>query len=802
MLNVNSYSDLFINTTIKHDAQDLVETKSVNNSDSLTYTLDSGIYYLQAYEKDGQSAGPGTFLVVNKTGLLFRQDDREILLSSFDLMSSSAISDPMTIYFYKTQEQPTIIKEIPMQGIERISYAYPDDVDIILAKRGDEWIFVPVSIPMSQADLEVTKNLDTTYKIFLYTDRPIYKPTDTVQYRGIVRQDKDALYAIPPAGTKVRVYLGGEEKINQFVTTDEHGSFWGFINLSSLSKTQSGQSQNSWDTIHSLYASADLAKKTGEWDPTAVSTYFDIVSYVKPEFDLKTEVTKAEYLRNEPLVFTIKGTYFNGKPLANREIKYSVYKQPFYEIERAVYNKNFNISSFGRGMCGGGFSQFEEYFGESMGNYSGHPVTLDTNGIATVTLPPNLGSTSQQYTLVASTQDQSNNQIVSASTTTVHGGSINMFLLPSGEQYSFGDSITVPFYAEELNGTKFANKTVQWRLVTYRSVTDPDTYVQKSEENSVANGQVTTDDQGKGIVITTTPMDFMNTSATMVLTTSDVYNNAIEVKKPLTFKKKDEEKSTYNYWEQSNLSQTYLKIRSNNNSYKVGDTITLTIESPTTLDALLTLERGRVYAPQVVHLVAGVNTVNIEVTSELSPSVSVVLSFFADGAYHTEGLSLNVPAMHKLLTIEVSSDKPHYSPNETAIITVTTKDASNTPVSARLSLAVVDKAIFALRKNAPPPIHSTLYAYRPRSTNASSSLTFVASYFMGGRGGGGGGGGSLNGKLVDTLYWNPDLTTDEHGQISVEVPLAGITTTWKILSFGTTLATDVGQGDTEFIAAN
>ena len=259
------------------------------------------------------------------------------------------------------------------------------------------------------------------------------------------------------------------------------------------------------------------------------------------------------------------------------------------------------------------------------------------------------------------------------------------------------------------------------------------------------------------------------------------------------------EQSDY-YPDQSN--ETQLKIISPKNSFIVGDTIVLNVDSPLEVDVLMTLERGRVYSPQSVHLVKGKNTINIPVDVRLSPSITAVFTFFNNVKYYSEGLSLNIPAMHKVLSMNIIPNKTRYVPGETAEIRITTNDNNGNPVRADVSLGVVDKAIYALRKNATPPVHSTLYAYRSRQTNASSSLSRVGVYDYGGRGGGGGGGEGGDGKLVDTLYWNPEIRTNADGWAALQVPLGNTQTTWKALSIGSTAESQVGQADTEFVVAN
>ncbi len=155
--------------------------------------------------------------------------------------------------------------------------------------------------------------------------------------------------------------------------------------------------------------------------------------------------------------------------------------------------------------------------------------------------------------------------------------------------------------------------------------------------------------------------------------------------------------------------------------------------------------------------------------------------------------------MHKLLQVELIPDKTKYEPGETALIKVTTRNAAGKGVPAELSMAVVDKAIFALQKSMTKPMHSSFYFFRPRRTNASSSLTWVGTYNWGGGGGGGGGGGSN--RLVDTLYWNPNISTDSNGETSISVPLSSSESTWRAQIYASTDSSEVGQGFVDFVVA-
>lgn len=779
------YSDTYeVDAFPREELGEEVLTQEVTNDTEISINLTPGVYYAQATDPNSSSIG-STFILVNSKGLIFRQDDQKLTLSAFDYGRDRSVETPLPVSFYSFKDTPTLLGGIEVMENQQVAWNFKSRLDAVVGRFGGEVIFVPVYLPRSQAEILVRQNLDEVYKVFVYTDRPIYKPGDVVKFRGMARVDNDSLYTLPPTGKPVKIsinnYEGGVNPFpEQTVYTDSQGTFHGEL---TLPQETTG--------LQYLYASVNPELNTaGEG-----STYFDIATYTKPEYDIKTEVTQPEYFKNDTLTFIITGTYFDGRPLVDKEVDYQLYTNPYYETERAAYNTNFNITAQG-GMCGGGgFNPFDEWYGSSLEDGKGK-VILGKDGKAVVTYkvtkrPTNYNSyLSQKIVAVASQTDNVGNVIVGAANTIVHAAEYNIFFMPSKDTYRPDEELVVPFYGEKLTGEKLTNTEFTYNLVS--SIYSEGKTSAKSEKT----GTVTTDGAGRGIVKFVFPGA---TSGSMSLTVEkvDSKGNVSTTVKNLSITSETYERD--NWW--GRVSQTYLKVTASQNSFQVGDTINLSVVSPKELDVYLSLERGRIYKPQRLHLAQGENQVAIPVDDLLSPSVSVMFSFFADNQYHTEGVVLNVPAMHKLLNVEVTTDKPKYAPTETAQITVSTKDTEGLPIAARLSLAVVDKAIFALRKNATPPVHSSFYYFRPRTTNASSSLTSVGDDMSGGRGGGGGGGDSAASKLVDTLYWNPNLATDNTGTVTVPVPLQGITTTWKVQAIGSTFDTLVGQDDTEFLAS-
>ncbi len=773
------YQEKVVDTT----SLELVEERKLTDPDQkIEFKNKAGLYYFEAKNED--KVLNSVWVSINKIGIHFRQDDQKVYLAAQDLISGEA-QGGMDIGFYTLNDKPKLVAKHTLGNIQEYPFVYPDRIDLIIAQKEDDVMVIPVAIPNSQAEIRVYQDLNSVHKIFIYTDRPIYKKGDKVAFRGIARVDNDGLYKEASASTKIRVYIprygSNKPNIEQVVETSNGGKFSGELTL---------PKDFSKETVY-LYASTALIDNG--YSSSNGYTYFDVAEYIKPEYGLEITSDKNEYIKGDKIKANIKGSYFNGKPMVNDFVTYTVYKRDFYETEKAVYNKSFKLNNWG-GMCGGGFGTGDEYYGIKIGESQN--INLDSSGRAyvefdTATINDDI---SQEVTLVVEKYDKNQNKIVSASIGVVHGGEFNIFFLPGTTNIVSGENFTKQFYAESLSGTKISNQQLAYSL--YEQEYQPQSAT--STKKIIKSGQVTTDGAGVGTLTTSHTTSNSGTQIYLEISSPDSRKNNIQARQYLFIYQPQTYQQSFLQYGQD--SQTILQITSKVKNLVPGTKANLTIHSPSDLNVFTTFERGRVYLPQWLQIKKGDNQFEFDVADNFMPSITPTFSFFYNGHYYIEGLSLNVPAMKKLITVDVSMDKQKYAPNDTALLTIITKDASGNLVSADVGLAVVDKAIFALRKNATSPIHSSFYYFRARATNASSSLTWIANGGTGG-GGGGGGGGELFSKDVDTLYWNPNLRTGSDGRVTVPIPVGFSQTTWRGITYVSTSDSKFGQGEIDFLVA-
>lgn len=738
-------------------------------SQDISLPVSPGMYEIVLRQKNNQIL-QRALAIVSNANIIVRQDGDQVLFSSF---TPEGLIDrtPLTLTAYSSRQRLTSLKTFTVTGTSTSDFPLSSPIDFFFGDIDGHTVFIPMQLPQSTADINARTPDQTPYRIFLTTDRPLYKPGDTVFYRGIARRDTDGLYAPLDSNTIIDVTFmyavdGKQETLRQQVTTDAQGIFHNFFTIPT---TILQGLREEYPQTYNLTASIKQAPRDPyDFDGTA---FFQVQNFTKPTVLLTTTATDESIMWNKSVSYTISATTVDGKPLPNKKLYYQLYHDNLYETTKKAFSKSFNITA--GGMCGGGFSLWNDYWGTELGS-TRSTITTNEQGQATITFTPKESSIIPEYskriTLLASVFDDQLTEIYSAKTVTAYRSTYVLNFAPSSQVQRPGTPLSIPFLVETLEG---------------QPIQPPITATLKKSENSKDNTplSVSYSQPGVGLATLASTNDLQPGSYYVELATTDDAGRAITSSRYIQIYESESEN-------QRNNGVNYVTVTSPNTTYLVGETISLTFQSPTHIQALLTAERGEMYFTKEIDLPQGESTIDIPVDSSFTPSVTIVLSYMVNGKYYTHGIPINIPAMHKLLNVSVTTDKTTYTPGDTAQTTIHVTDAKGNPVQTAVSLAVVDQAIFALRKSAAQPIHSSFYFFRPRTTNASSSRNQLWDY--GGRGGGGGGSNGP-GSLVDTLYWNPTLTTGADGTAHVAIPLGTAKTTWNFQVYASDVLTNVGQ---------
>ena len=254
------------------------------------------------------------------------------------------------------------------------------------------------------------------------------------------------------------------------------------------------------------------------------------------------------------------------------------------------------------------------------------------------------------------------------------------------------------------------------------------------------------------------------------------------------------------------LLNDQITLTADQEEYLPGQTANIFIPNPfgEPVQALVTVERGKVLSAEVLTLGASGSTYSLNLTDEHAPNVYVAATLLGpDNQFRQGYVTLEVEPTAQELQVELTAQPEINEPRGEMTLQVRVTDSGGAPVEGEFSLSVVDKAVLALADPNSQDILPAFYGKQSLGIATGLSLAnYTGRYVLlpGGRGGGGGEGVTfLREEFPDTAYWNPTFVTDANGTGQVTLTLPDNLTTWFIETRGLTLDTRVGQAETEVV---
>lgn len=624
---------------------------------------------------------------------------------------------------------------------------------------------------------------------YVYTERPLYKAGDTVNFKGIVRLlDWDGGLHLPSPETRsMAVTINdaeGREVYSKTVKLTAYGTFNGDFT------TASGAS------LGGYYLNARLTPET-DVPVQYAGTSFSVLAYRKPEYKVEVTPESEDMYNGQQYKARVLGSYYFGAPMTNAKVEWRAQTTDYF------FNKYQGDGWYSFALedawCWYDCSRSESSLTSGEGS-------LDAAGSMDLSFPVNIDDkgVSQVVSVDVDITDQNNQVVSTRSSVIVHkakayvGVGIDDYIVTPGKDAGVR-VLTVDTEGKPLPGQNVSLKLYlrEWNTIRKKGVDGQYYYDNEPKDTLEKEWSETTGSDGKTLAKVRIPVGGEHR---IVASVKDA--DGRETKAATNVYAWSE---TYVNWSHDNNDR--IDVETDKPEYKVGDTAKLLVKTPFQgkgVRALVTVERENILRKEVIDITSNAMPVEVKITEDMVPNayVSVVVIKPREGETFNEfGLDTGVPAFKigyaslrintadKKLNVTLKTDKDRYGPREKVTVSIRTTDANGKPVPAELSLGVVDLSLLALTGFEKPDLVSMFYANRGLGVMTSQMLSQLVERFKPGSKGGGGGESPdtvKRGNFKDTAFWLPTVVTNADGNATVSFTLPDNLTTWQLLSIGAT----------------
>jgi alpha-2-macroglobulin len=519
-------------------------------------------------------------------------------------------------------------------------------------------------------------------KTFTITDRPVYRPGQTVQFKFWIREaqyDAEDKSTFAHQSFVVEIYNPKNEKVySDTLTSDAYGGIAGKFELPI--EATLGQ-----------YRLAVVNRGGGS---------FRVEEYKKPEFEVTVDAPAEPVMLGEKITAKIRAKYYFGSPVTSATVK--------YKVMRTEHNAQWYPPGPWDWLYGAGYwwfaSDYDWYPGwRDWGMRRPAPiwywrqptlpeivaqreVPIGADGTVQVEIDTSIAKalhpdSDHRYSIEAEVVDQSRRTIVGSGEVLVARKPFMVSAWVDRGYYRAGDTIKASFAARRIDG-KPVEGAGKLRLLKISYGGAPE---RKSTETEVRSWKLPTNAEG---------------TAEIQLKASE--KGQYRLSYVVTDKAGHEIEGGYLFtiigdgFDGSEFRFNDLEMVPDKREYAPDEKVALQINTNRIGSTVLLFVRpsNSVYLPpQAVHIEGKSTIVEIGVTQKDMPNFFVEADTVSGGRIHTDVREIHVPPAKRILNMEVVSSAPEFKPGQHAKFTVKLSDAAGKPYVGSTVLSVFDKSL-------------------------------------------------------------------------------------------------------------
>ena len=521
-------------------------------------------------------------------------------------------------------------------------------------------------------------------KTFVVTDRPVYRPGQTVQFKFWVRHAQyDQKDASQFAGQQFQVVIAnpkGEKLLQETMTADEYGG------LSSEFGLDDDAALGNWQIYIERHGGSS----------------FRVEEYKKPEFEVSIDAPSEPVQLGEKITATINAKYYFGAPVTKARVKYKVLRSShdsrwfprgdwdwFYGRGYWWFGYDYDwYPGWGRWGCMAPSPWWWPRANDPPEVVAEAETEIGPDGTLAVEFDTELaqemhGDQDHRYEITAEVVDESRRTIVGKGEVLVAREPFKVFAWVNRGHFKTGDAVSAEFQAQTLDQKPVtgAGELTLYK-VDYRWLGRTDG---KPIEQAVETWELDTDAEGRA---------------------RQQFKAAEPGQYRLSYKVTDAAGHTieggylFNVTGAGFNGETFrfneLELLPEKREYRAGETVRLMINSArrdATVLLFLRPTNGVYLPPKLVRLDGRSTVEEFAVVPRDMPNFFIEALTVFDARVHSESREIAVPPQKRVLDVDVLPSADELKPGEEASVRVRLTDHEGKPFVGSTVLSVYDRSV-------------------------------------------------------------------------------------------------------------
>jgi len=632
-------------------------------------------------------------------------------------------------------------------------------------------------------------------RTFMFVDRGLYRPGETVTFRGIDRTQTLGQLIVNKGGYSIQVLedVWKGKTVGEPIkgTLSESGGFYGTFKIP----------EDLEPGVYCLQYVRDGNAPKNEYDYDNFERIsFTVAEFERLKFEASISVPELTYYGGDSISATVSANYLAGGSLNDADFEANWYYQP---VEFTTNIPEANGYTFGPKV---GYSS-RNHLSEDKGKLNAEGTV---NLISKTEKIKN--GTPMLYRASADITDLSNQRVSVSNSIMVHPALYYVGLKRTSSGFAEkGKKLDISYLIVNPNG-KLAGAEVNQKVskLEYKLSHKEWKYVNEQSVNSsvytryvceeIEDGTGTIDVKSEKGTFTIVPEKAG--WYTLTVTGVDIKNNHVET--TLGFYASG---SGYSWW--GNDSED-INLTASQSMYNPGDKAQLLMESKLPAgDYLITVEREGIFTQEVRHFDSPASIIEIPVSKNYVPVVYVSVASYSvrngDPTHQFGEVDLDKPKGYygctpifvnpkvKAFSVKIETDKPTYRPGEEVEVTLTATKGGAPFKNAELTLMAVDRGVLDLinyHVTNPIDFFYNIYNY-PLSVCGGDTramimdpVTYSVKSLVGGDADSDEEKEDKRKDFRPTAVFEPVVMTDSNGKAVVRFKMPDNLTTYRITCFG------------------